>query len=385
MRARFPLVSAASVAFAALVVVACATLGDEGPIGVNLPNSGVGPFRKLGTTEVPGTAPYVLDVPGGDYQEPSALALSDDTSSASVALYVAGQVPGENPHGVIARTRADDARSFYGTSSDTDAPGKPQTVLDVGEAWEGANLHSPAALRVGGTIYLYYAGSGGIGVATATDGLTFSKHGSPVFVADPTVAWESGATPTEPSVAVFPSGTWHMLYAAGTSIGEATSPDGLTWTRMDADPSTPAIDPVLVPQAFDAAALTDDASPPFDSGQVADPCFAQRVTPAGRLDVLVLYTGYAAAIGDAGSGSPQPSAIGLAGRYGETGPLARSGAPVYSVDKHERAPTVFDWSVGTMLYVAQDSAYTPPYPAVAAGIAPASITLPTPTGYASGP
>jgi hypothetical protein len=206
-----------------------------------------------------------------------------------------------------------------------------------------------------------------------------------VLAADPRVAWENAGAPTEPSVAVFPSGTWHMLYAAGTSIGEATSPDGVTWTRMDADPSTPAVDPVLVPQSFDAAALTDDASPPFDSGQVADPCFATRVTPAGRLDVLVLYTGYAAALVDAGSGSLQPSAIGLAARYGESGPLARSGSTVYSVNKHERAPTLFDWSVGQMIYVSQDSTIVPPYPAIAAGIAPPSITLPTPTGYPSSP
>jgi len=177
-----------------------------------------------------------------------------------------------------------------------------------------------------------------------------------------------------------------MLYAAGASIGEATSPDGFTWTRVDGDPSTPLMDPVLGPQAYDAASLAPDASPPFDSGQVGDPCLVQRMTAAGRVQVLVLYTGSEGSLVDAAAAAtPSPSAIGLAGRYGESGPLVRSGSPVYSVNKHERAPTLFDWSVGTMLYVTQDSAITPPYPAVAAGIAPATLTLPLPGGFPSGP
>jgi hypothetical protein len=233
---------------------------------------------------------------------------------------------------------------------------------------------------VGATIYLYYAAAGGIGVATSSDGLTFTKHGAPVLATDAPLTWET-TPPTQPSVAVFPSGLWHMLYAAANSIGEATSSDGLTWTRADGNPATPTIDPVFSPLPFDVTTLAPDAAPPFDSAQVADPFVSPRITAAGRLQVRVLYTGYDALPGATG----RQSAIGFAARYGETGLLVRDATPVYSVGKHEAAPTLFDWSVGTMLYVGQNTSSPPVYTAVAGAIAPATITLAPPTTFPSGP
>ena len=377
MRARVLLAPAAM----ALLVLSCATLGDEGSEGLNLPTSGVGPFRKLADDEVLGIAPYVLDGAGAKYREPSALALDADPSSARVALYVTAT---QNIKGVIhtaiMRTHADDARSFYGTSLDPTDGDAPALVLDAGAAWEEGNLHSPSVLRVGGVIYLYYAAAGGIGVATSTDGLTFTKRATPVLATDAPLTWET-TPPTQPSVAVFPSGVWHMFYAAANSIGEATSPDGLTWTRADANPATPAIDPVFSPLPFDVTTLAPDASPPFDSGQVADPYVSPRVTAAGRLQVRVLYTGYDTLPGAAS----RQSAIGFAARYGDSGPLVRNATPVYSVGLHEAAPTLFEWSVGTMLYVNQDSSTTPVYPSIAAAIAPVTVTLNMPKTYATSP
>ena len=101
-------------------------------------------------------------------------------------------------------------------------------------------------MRIGARIALYYAAAGGIGVAVSEDGVSFTKNQAPVLAPDVSVRWET-TSPTAPSVALFPDGTWHMLYAAGVSIGEATSADGYAWTRVDGDPATTELDPVLEP------------------------------------------------------------------------------------------------------------------------------------------
>ena len=172
-----------------------------------------------------------------------------------------------------------------------------------------------------------------------------------------------------------------MLYAAGVSIGEATSADGITWSRVDGDPSTPALDPVLSPAPPGSPDAVDAGEAPFDTGQVSDPCLLPRVDPAGNTQVRVLYTGYAAAPGAA----VRASAIGFAARYGDAGSLVRSGSPVYSVGEHEAAPALFEWSEGSLLYVHQDSVGTPTYSAIAAGVFPVTLALPHPSGYATSP
>ena len=117
------------------------------------------------------------------------------------------------------------------------------------------------------------------------------------------------------------------------------------------------------------------------AGQVADPCLLPRVDPAGKTQVRVLYTGYASL---PGSGA-RSSSIGFAARYGDSGPLLRNGSPVYAVGKHEGGPALFEWINGSLLYVHQDSTTKPPYSAIAAAVAPASLVLPPPSGYPSGP
>jgi hypothetical protein len=359
------------------LAAACATLGTESVEGENLPTSDVGPFRELGTKEVPGAAPYVMDGEGvAPYEEPAVLAIDpENPASMEVALYVDTTVAARL---AIARTHANDGVSFYGTA--TDEGTAPQVVLEASEPWEGGSVHSPSALRVGARVYLYYAGAGGIGLAVSADGVAFEKNADPVLAPDPAVLWETTA-PTEPSVALFPDGSWHMLYAAGVSIGEATSSDGSTWTRADADLTTPEIDPALAPSPPASAAAVDAGLAPFDTGQVADPCLLPRLDPAGKTQVRVLYTGYASL---PASGA-RSSSIGFAARYGASGPLVRSESPVYAVGKHEGGPALLEWMGGSLLYVHQDSATKPPYSAIAAAVAPVSLVLPPPGGYPSGP
>ena len=366
-----------------LVVAACATIGSPSNTeDAPLPSSGVGPFRKLGNAEAHGIAPFVLDGSFTSYTEPTVFPASTDATSAAVVMYAVQTTTNAQgaPQVAIVRSRADDARSFYGSSADLG--GKPKPVMVADQPWEGGVIGGPSALAVGTSIFLYYSAAGGIGLARSSDGFTFVKEPAPVLAPDPAVAWET-TTPSAPSVAIYPNGRFRMLYAAGGSIGEADSADGISWARLDADPSTPAIDPVLTPAPPpDAGAPDSGLLGPFDTAQVTDPCLLPRTTPAGRLQVRVLYTGYTAPASMAG----RNGTIGFAARYGDSGPLVRQPTPVYSVSLHEAAPALFEWSGGSMLYVHQDeTATTTVYPSIAAAYAPANLTLPAPGPYPSSP
>ena len=359
--------------FLATLSSACATLDSAGEGDRDLPSSGVGPFRKLTGKEIFGVAPFVLNDTLGQYREPAALALD---RSGGVALFLVARVAKKD---VIVRTRAKDARSFYGAPLDTGHA--PVVALVADATWEGPDLSGPSPLRVGSEIWLYYAAAGGIGLARSTDGYAFTKLAAPVVATD--LGLDQGRTPAAPSVAILPDGRFRMLFAWGASIAEAASKDGITWARVDADPSTPDIDPVLTPSApVPSDTLAPGQKPPFDTGQVTDPVLLPRVTAAGRWQIRVLYTGYDTPPGAAA----RTSAIGFAARYGSDGPLERNALPVLSLGKHERGPAFFEWDGGAMLYVAIDTvdgALT--YPAIAAAFAPATQTLDMPSSFADGP
>jgi hypothetical protein len=365
-----------------VLAVSCATQGG-GSSGVsNVPSAGDGPFRPLVSAElsVYSLPPYVFSNSSAMYREPSVVGTSSDPTSAQVWMYAVATSKGAD---VIVRTSADDARSFYADVGDTHTYPQhvPAVVLTADQAWEGEDLSGPSALLTGGQVYLYYSAAGGIGLAMATDGLTFMKVAGPVLAPDPTMAWETSG-PHAPTVAIFPDGSWHMLYGAGDSIGEATSSDGQTWTRV-------ASNPVLSPSpTVDPSTLAPGVQPPFDEGRVDHPVMSPQTDIDGRLQVRVLYAGYGPAPGaDAGTSLPA-SAIGLAGRYGTSGPLSRQAVPVYTVGLHEAAPAFFEYSGGSLLYVQEDNpalSETMPYTAIAAAYAPADGSLPPPMAYPSSP
>jgi hypothetical protein len=346
-----------------LGLAACSTLATQGTIGQNLPSSGVGPFQALSQTQVApaDVAPFVCLEPGQNLSEPTVLPATTDASTVAVLLYAVGQGPSGQ---VIVRSDSDDGISFYGDTADESVhpTHKPPVVLEASLSWEKADLTGPSALRVGSQIWLYYAASGGIGLAQSGDGLTFRKTGAPVLAPDPSATWET-TTPHAPTVAVFPDGSWHMLYAAGTSIGEAASADGLHWTRTSGNPvlgpSTP-VDPKTLPPG---------ESPPFDEATVEDPLLVPRVDPTGQLQVRVLYAGYAAPPTTAS----RTASIGFAARYGDTGPLSRQVIPVYvALGSTAAGPAMLEWSGGTMLYVSQlDTTLMPSPLALAAAYDPA--------------
>lgn len=361
------------IAGAALLIGSCATTGAEGEGDKNLPTAGVGPFRKLAVDEVPGIAPFVLDDRVAIYREPAILAPVSATDASPAILYAVGKPAGVD---VIVRTRADDGRAFLGTSGDFGR--SPPVVLAADAPWEGAALGGPFALRVKDEIFLYYSAAGGIGVARSVDGLTFQKVPGPVFTRDPASPWEATEV-RAPSVYVLPDGRIRMLYASGRSIGEAESTDGVHFVRVDPDPTTASIEPVLGPAAPAApGSLLPHEKPPFDTGAVGDPCAALRITPAGRLQVRVLYTG---------TDTAGTTTIGLAGRYGDSGPLTRQSTPVYSVGSKESAPALLELPGGSYLYVQQDRRVDErlTYKAIAAAFAPGSVKLPAPAPFPEAP
>jgi hypothetical protein len=359
-----------------LLLASCATVGSKGEGDRDLPTAGVGPFRKLDSSELLTVAPFVLDDKEAQYRQPAALA--SEKGSTRVLLYAVTTRGGKD---IIVRSRADDARSFYGTS--LDGTHTPPSVLEPELPWEGTRLSHPAVVRRGDQIWLYYATDGGIGFARSEDGLHFTKSPAPVLARDPAVAWESTQL-TAPSVAALPDGRLRMIYAAGGFLGEAESTDGASWRRLDADPATPAVDPILGPAApVDPASLAPGEKPPFDTGAVGEPCLVPRLTVEGTLHFRVLYTGW-----DGPPGAPATqTAIGFAARHGDAGRLSRQPAPVYAAGKHEASPTMVELSFGTMLYVSQDRVIDSKtsYTAIAAALAPATARLTRPETFADGP
>jgi hypothetical protein len=111
---------------------------------------------------------------------------------------------------------------------------------------------------------------------------------------------------------------------------------------------------------------------------------APQTTIDGRFQVRVLYTGYL----DPPAATLRSSAIGLAGRFGDTGALSRQATPTYTVGLHERQPGFFEYAGGSLLYVSEDDpvlSASNPFTAIAAAYSPASETLPPPLPFASSP
>lgn len=346
----------------AITLVACATTGAAGEGDKNLPSSGVGPFRKLDIDEVKGIAPFVLDDDKAQYREPAALQDGDET-----LLFAVGAKDGRD---VIFRSRAVDGRTFYGTSGHFGA--KPRVVLepDAAPEWEGGALSGPALLRApSGELLLYYAAAAGIGVARSSDGFTFTKDPSnPILKRE--ALWETSEV-RAPSVIRLPSGRFEMFYAAGNSIGEATSDDGIHFRRVG---TGPVLEPAPSPPP---GSLLPNEKPPFDTASVGDPCASPRETPGGRLQIRVLYTGRDAA---------GASTVGFAARYGEDGPLERQPVAVYAVGQKEVAPAFAERPEGSFLYVEQERRDgTRIYRAIAGAFAPGNIKLPTPGDFPDAP
>jgi hypothetical protein len=312
MNTRFPLL------LLCVVASACATLAGEGRGDVDLPNALTGPFRALkhgetcdngectGVDELPsGSANGIIGYPGSPpSRSPSVLVRGSGVGNDLRVVLYAGRGAEGTPTDRIVRMEAPDARTFEDVVD----------VLTADAAFEGGSIGDPCVLGVGSELWLYYGlGAGGIARAKSTDGhagRAFVKDGRPITLEGQKGLWELDP-PRAPAVFRMDDGTFRLFYASGSSIGEADSKDGVVFTRLDADPTTPEPDPVLMAaEPVDPSTLAEGVRLPFDDRAVDDPWIDRVVTPIGRPLWRLHYTGR-----DRRGGS----SIGFAGRFGDRG------------------------------------------------------------------
>jgi predicted GH43/DUF377 family glycosyl hydrolase len=114
----------------------------------------------------------------------------------------------------------------------------PNPVLYASSGWE-YQLGPSSILKVNGTYYLYYYGRNlpylSIGLATSPDGINWTRHPSnPILIADK--PWEG--TGVYYANVYEKNGQYEMIYMnqPATGFGKATSPDGINWTKDTANP-----------------------------------------------------------------------------------------------------------------------------------------------------
>jgi hypothetical protein len=375
----------------ACLALSCATIAADGQGDVDLPSALTGPFRPLtrekscdgdvctGIDELPPGTPkgQPLYPRAPSSRNPTVLVRGSGVGDdLRVVLYVARDLDDQIDR--IARFEASDARTF------TDAV----DVLTADQPFEGESIGDPAAIEVGGAVWLYYTihrrtdrpgQIAGIARAVSTDGLAgraFAKDAAPVLTLDgPKGAWERDA-PRAPSVVRDDAGTFHLFYATDGAIGEATSADGVHFTRVDGYPQTAELDPVLGPSpTVDPATLTEGVKLPFDDLGIDDPYVVRETTALDRIVYRLFYTGR-----DRRDGS----AVGLAGRYGDApGPFDRASGFVFGgrQNPHTNAPAVARFPSFTLMYANVDDQTKGQDLGI--GIAPAKMKLPIPETPAS--
>lgn len=273
-------------AVSSLLVVGCATLGNETTFPFPIRTSGVGPFRQLAEHETspPGTTSGLAITTRGTAVGSGAIA--DEMLFYSNAPVL--EEPPDRAEG-LEEWQIDPAqlesrrilraapRAEMGTLD-----GEPvrllgnegdEIVLTGDEPWEGGEVFDPwPVVLADGRARLFYAGLGGIGLAEASgvDG-SFTRVGSAPLLAD----GGDGVAPRSPTVVEHPTLGWFMYFERSDGIGVATSTDGATFTLADPDPSTAEIDPIFtdvpVPTVGEATELA-----------VTSPGAAWAVSPIGR-------------------------------------------------------------------------------------------------------
>lgn len=216
----------------------CSTIGDPGGSPDAYPHGGTGQFRVLATDEV-GGATLALQNTAIDA---SMVAEGYLFYAAAPLLDAPPPVPEEHPPGEVFWD-AFEPRAIY-RAEPRDNPGfsSGTQILAASESWEGGEVFDPWVVTDGDRALMYYAAEGGVGVAEApVAGGTFTRVGS-----GPILEAAGGATPRRPSVVRGTDGAFWMYFDEGGAIGVARSEDGVAFERVDGDPSTAAIDPLVI-------------------------------------------------------------------------------------------------------------------------------------------
>lgn len=173
------------------------------------------------------------------------------------------------------------------------APVERTGVLEVGPAgaWDSGQATDCTVIEHGGVYHMYYGGGvssarQGIGYASSTDELNWSKAAAPIYVPDPAVPWRSSQVGA-PSACV--DGREMKLYMVGTD-----SAVGLATVQLQSDPDP---NPIPDPQPTPDPQPNPDPKP-LPSGDVTPP-FIKLCRPSptvlwpargARLPVLVKGT-----------------------------------------------------------------------------------------------
>ncbi|MFK7989980.1 MAG: hypothetical protein AB8I08_28430 [Sandaracinaceae bacterium] len=235
---RLGLISA-GLAWGAFAMPACSSIGDPGGTPDGLPHGGTGKFRLLDSAEtgvsgsLPGRAIVLLNrtIEGVSVTENSIF------YAQSTVLDDPPPLPDDHPPTEIFRGAFGNRSIFRGTlrTEGIGAYDAGNEVLAATEDWEGDELIDPSvAVDPDGTVRLYYAAAGGIGVAEASaeDG-TFSKVSGPIL----DMSAGSGVAPRRPSVVRNIDDTgWIMFFDRGDGLGIATSDDGVAFSDARALP-----------------------------------------------------------------------------------------------------------------------------------------------------
>ena len=250
---------------AALVLIsACATIGDEaafpGPV-----ESGVGPFRPLNEAEASVESTFAgRIVPAGPGV---GRAMRTDSSLWYAAAELLPTPPDRDaslPAFVVDWARFA-PRAIYASASQAPASygyGFGDVVLEATEAWQGDAVFDPWAVEASdGSVQLYFASEGGIGVATRTSGGSF---GAPTQILEDARA---------PSVVEFGGETLLFFERAGR-IGLAKSTDGVTF--------------VVESEALDLGEYPGGEEDPEEVGQLS-PGAVVVTSATGRVSIRVYF------------------------------------------------------------------------------------------------
>ena len=123
-------------------------------------------------------------------------------------------------------------------------PGNPVLFRGLAGSWDAFEVATPCVLEAGdGAFVMWYTGRGAarsrIGLATSSDGVTWVKYaGSPVLGPGPTGTWDA-LDVADPCV--LHDGAGYRMYYAGQGVGSggiglATSTDGFHWSRSESNP-----------------------------------------------------------------------------------------------------------------------------------------------------
>jgi predicted GH43/DUF377 family glycosyl hydrolase len=156
-------------------------------------------------------------------------------------------------HGISNTTRA----IGYAESRDglawTKYAGNPVLTPGPNGAWDADTVCEPRVVRVGAQYYMFYthcAGSHGIGLATSSDGKSWTKYaGNPVLTVGAGAVWDNQQVSW--GEVYYDGQRFFMWYpgrkntdTGGFSLGVATSTDGKVWTRS---PNNPVMMPPAQP------------------------------------------------------------------------------------------------------------------------------------------